>query len=62
MVDKLIAYISQSRKTRRMPLLQLVISPFTHWGVSEDMIRHALAKRGYKRHIGLSKPLLSKDS
>jgi hypothetical protein len=38
------------------------LSPFSSWHVSEGMITHAFATRGYGRHIALGKPGLSEKS
>jgi DDE superfamily endonuclease len=63
-VDQLIAWISQSRETRRMTHLEIVmtIHPFCDWDISAGIITHALALRGYKRYIAVGKPGLSKAS
>ena len=42
-----------------MTHLELAISPFASWNISEGVITHALTLRGYHRHIALSKPGLS---
>jgi hypothetical protein len=61
-INELIAYISTSRKSRRMTYFQLANGPFTRWSVSEGVIRHALDTRGYTRHIAYSKPPLSEKT
>lgn len=58
-VDETIAFISQTRRTRRIVHLELATGPFASWNISEGIITHALALRGYGRHIALGKPGLS---
>ncbi len=65
-IDQLIDFIRLSRHNRRMTYLELAInsitSPFACWNVSERIIGHALATRGYNRHIALGKPGLSEKT
>jgi transposase len=58
-VDELIAYIRQSRETRRTSYLRLATKVFPHWGVGEYAIRSSLRRAGYRRYIALAKPPLS---
>jgi hypothetical protein len=39
-----------------MTHLELAVGPFISWSISEAIITHALALRGYGRHIALGKP------
>jgi len=61
-IDQLIDFLSLSRPNRRMNYLQLALGPFAHWHVSELIISHALATRGYGRYVALGKPGLSEKS
>jgi hypothetical protein len=62
-VDEIIAWLKLSRRNRRMTHLEVAttIHPFCDWSdISGNIITHALALRGYGRHIALGKPGLSK--
>ena len=45
-----------------MNYLELVTRLFASWNVSEGVITHVFALRGYHRQIALGKPGLSPDS
>ncbi|KAI1001565.1 hypothetical protein K3495_g6636 [Podosphaera aphanis] len=57
-VDELVAYICQSRETRRMTFLELSMN-FPHWGVGQYAIGSALKRRGYQQRRSRYKPPLS---
>lgn len=61
-VDDLITYICTSKATRFESFLSLSIGPFSHFKVSGDVIRKAIAKRGYKKYIARQKPPLSQKN
>lgn len=45
-----------------MAYLELATGPFAIWSISKGIITHALALRGYYRHITLGKPGLSEPT
>jgi transposase len=63
-VNELITWISLSRQNRRMTYLEIAttIYPFCNWNISAGIVTHALALRGYGRHIAIGKPGLSEAS
>lgn len=61
-VDDLITYICTSKATRFESFLSLATGPFSHFRVSSEVIRKAVAKRGYKKYIARQKPPLSKKN
>lgn len=58
-VDELEDFICSCRESRQMTYLELAVGPFKEWGVSEQVIRNNLLKRGYSRHRAVSKPRLT---
>ena len=58
-VDELEKFVCSCRESRQMTYLELAMGPFKEWGVSEQVIRNNLIKRGYSRHRAVSKPRLT---
>lgn len=61
-VDQLEVFICSSRTSQLISYLQLATGPFTNWKVGEYIIRNALRKRGYIRHVARAKPPLSPEN
>jgi len=61
-IQELIAFIRQSRVTRRMQYYTLAAHFYPTWGVSEDCIRRALKAAGYSRKRALYKPPLTEEN
>lgn len=58
-VDEIEFFVCLSSENRRMSFFQLAHFIFRHFGVSENVIRRELAKRGYARRIARLKPPIS---
>lgn len=58
-VDTIIAWITSSKRTRRMPYYKVVQE--LNLSVGKNALAHALKKRGYTRCIALQKPPLSDE-
>ena len=58
-VDELEEFVCSCRESHQMTYLELAMGPFKEWGVSEQVIRNNLIKRGYSRHRAVSKPRLT---
>jgi transposase len=61
-IDELVTYVTQSRASRQISFACLAEGPFSHWNLSEYVIRNALRSRGYVRRIARAKPPLSKGN
>lgn len=61
-VDELEEFICSSQRNRMMTYLELETGPFQHWGISENLIRKVLKKRGYSRHRAAEKPRMTEKS
>ncbi|KAI1003685.1 hypothetical protein K3495_g4523 [Podosphaera aphanis] len=60
-VDEIEAFICSTESNRRMGFGELASGPFQHWNVHDNMISHALKKRGYSRQRICDRPMLSEE-
>ena len=60
MRQELVAYVCQSKRTRRMTHMELADA--LGWNVSEDAIRRAFVKEGFKRRIARLKPPITEKN
>lgn len=58
-VDELESFVTSSSIARRMSYFELAKNVFSHWNVSERVIKLALNKRGYERRMARPKPALT---
>ena len=54
--DRVEEFVTQSKATRRMTYLQVAEALWPEGEVSEESVRYALHRRGYRRRLALRKP------
>lgn len=58
-VAELVLFVCSSRTNQLMSYILLASGPFTHWGIRQYPIKHALQKEGFRRCIAGVKPPIS---
>ena len=58
-VDRVEAFVTSSKQTRRMSYLQIAESLWPEGEVGPESVKNALQSRGYQRRVALRKPPLS---
>ena len=60
-IDELEDFVTSSRTGRQMSYFELARVQFSHWNVSEHVVKRVLRSRGYERCIAQRKPPLTSD-